>query len=182
MSTLRVSTLTARTGTGNVAVPTGNRIVATDSGAIQVPDGILQLKRTTAMPTAHIITSNTTEVSVPLIASITPKSASSVIRVEFFSTMATGSASALLTILYRRINGGAYTAMTPFTNTASRYQYGWSYDTSGWGPRMNVYYDSPNTTGLVEYVVNYRLFSGTSTAYLVHQYQEYGYTLTEIAQ
>jgi hypothetical protein len=182
MSTLRVSTLTARTGTGTITVPSNNKLVGATAGAFTAPSGIIQMRHTTAMTTSHLSTSNTTEVSVPLIAGITPQAANSVIRVEFFSTMGAGSGSALLTLLYRRINGGAWTVLTPFTNAASRYQYGWSYDTGGWGPRQNIYYDSPNTTGLVEYVVNYRLYSGTSIAYLVHQYQEYGYTLTEIAQ
>jgi len=179
MSTLQVNEIQARTG-GVVSVASGSQLVGNVVGT--APGSIIQCRRATAMPTSHISTVTTTEASVALVGSITPKFASSVIKVDFFSTMCTGSASALVTILYRRINGGVYTALTPFTNSAARYTYGWSYDTGGWGPRQNTYFDSPGTTGLVEYLVNYRLNSGSTIAYLVHQYQEYGYVLTEIAQ
>jgi hypothetical protein len=179
MSTLLVNEIGARTG-NVVSMEPGTQLVGNVVNT--APGSIIQCVRATAMPTSHIATTTTAEASVALVGAITPKSASSVIKVDFFSTMCTGSASALITILYRRINGGAYTAVTPYTNTSARYTYGWSYDTGGWGPRQNTYFDSPGTTGLVEYVVNYRLNSGATIAYLVHQYQEYGYVLTEIAQ
>lgn len=180
MSSIQVDTITARGGTGTITVPTGNRLVGTDVGSIVTSKGVVQMQYNTAMPTAHISTTTTGEVSVPLISPITPKFSNSVIKVEFFSTMCSGSASALVTVLYRRINGGAWVALTPITGT--RYNYGWNYNTAGWQPYRNVYYDSPATTGLVEYIVNYRLWSGATIAYLVHQYMEYGYILTELKQ
>jgi hypothetical protein len=71
---------------------------------------------------------------------------------------------------------------TPFTNAAVRYTYGWTYMSGdNWGPINNTYIDRPATTGFVEYVVNYRLISGSTVSYVVHQYQEYGYELTEVA-
>lgn len=183
MSKLRVSTLESRTGSGTIEVPTGNQIVgdvvSNASGAV------VQMVTTTAMPTSHITTTTTTEASVPLIAGITPKFSDSKIQVEFFSTMFYGvSTGPLITLLYRRINGGSWVALTPYTASSSRYTYGWSYSgNSTWYAHKNTYIDSPGTTGLVEYVVNYRLNNGgTGTSYLVHQYMEYGYVLTEIAQ
>ena len=182
MSSIQVDTITARGGTGTITVPTGNRLVGTDVGSIVTSKGIVQLQYNTAMPTSHISTTTTAEVSVPLISPITPKFSNSIIKVEFFSTMQQGSASALVTVLYRRINGGAWVAITPISGGSSRYTYGWQYNTGGWGPVRNIYFDAPATTGLVEYVVNYRLWTGATIAYLVHQYMEYGYILTELKQ
>ena len=182
MSSIRVDTITARTGTGTIAIPTGNRLVGADVGSIVTSKGIVQLQYNTVMPTSHLSTTVATEQSVPLIGAITPKFSNSVIKVEFFSTMQQGSANALITLLYRRINGGTWTVLTPFTNAASRYSYGWGYNSTVWSPVTQIYYDSPATTGLVEYVVNYRLASAGAIAYLVHQYMEYGYIMTELKQ
>lgn len=182
MSSIQVDTITARGGTGTIAIPTGNRLVGTDVGSIVTSKGIVQMQYNSTYSTTHLQTTTTAEASVPLISPITPKFSNSVIKVEFFSTMQQGSASALITILYRRINGGVWTVLTPATGTASRYYYGWQYNTAGWCPVRNVYYDSPGTTGLVEYIVNYRLWTGATIAYLVHQYMEYGYILTELKQ
>jgi hypothetical protein len=182
MSSLQVNEISARGGSGTITIPTGNKLVGTDVGSIVSSKGIVQLQYVSGYPTAHISTITTAEATVPLIGAITPKFADSVIKLEFFSTMCQGSASALLTVLRRRINGGAWTILTPVAGAASRYYYGWSYNTGGWSAHRNVYYDAPNTTGLVEYVVNYRLWTGTTLAYLVHQYMEYGYIMTELKQ
>jgi hypothetical protein len=181
MSSLLVDQISSR-GSGTITIPTGNKLVGTDVGSIVSSKGIVQMQYSTAMPTSHISTTVASEVSVPLIASITPKFSNSVIKVEFFSTMQQGSANALITLLYRRINGGAWTVLTPFTLAASRYSYGWGYNTTAWSPVRQIYYDSPATTGLVEYVVNYRLQSNGAVAYVVHQYMEYGYIMTELKQ
>jgi hypothetical protein len=183
MSSIQVDTITARGGTGTITVPTGNRLVGTDVGSIVTSKGIVQLQYNTVMPTAHLSTTIATEQTVPLIGAITPKFSNSVIKVEFFSTMQQGSANALITLLYRRINGGAYTLLTPYqAGGAARYAYAWGYNTTAWSPVTQIYYDSPATTGLVEYVVNYRLGSAGAVAYLVHQYMEYGYIMTELKQ
>ena len=181
MSKLRVSTLESRTGTGDIVVPTANKIVGTDIGSFSSPGSVVQMVTTSTMPTSHISTTTTSEASVPLIATITPKFNTSRVKVDFFSTMTLGNTSILTTILYRRINGGTWTALTPVSGGASRYTFGWNYNNlAQWSSWQNTYFDAPGTTGTVDYVVNYRLWSGSTIAYLVHQYMEYGYTLTEI--
>ncbi len=183
MSSIRVDNIAARGGTGTISIPTGNRLVGTDVGSIVTSRGVVQMQYITAMPTSHISTTVATEVSVPLIGPITPKFSNSVIKLEFFSTMQQGSANALITLLYRRINGGAWTLLTPYqAGAAARYAYAWGYNTTAWSPVRQIYYDSPATTGLVEYIVNYRLGSAGAIAYVVHQYMEYGYILTELKQ
>jgi hypothetical protein len=182
VSTLRINQIRSRSAAGEILVSANNRVRGADIGSIVAPGMVVQVQQISAMPTAHIISNATTETSVPLIASITPRFSNSQIKVEFYSQMMFGAANALSLILYRRINGGSYTNLTPYSNTSARYQYGWSYNNSQWAPCQNIYIDAPNTTGLVEYVVNYRNVSSTATNYVVHQYQEYGYILTEIAQ
>ena len=182
MSSLQVDQISAKGGSGTITIPTGNKLVGTDVGSIVASKGIVQLQYVSGYPTAHLSTVTTAEATTPLMGAITPKFANSVVKLEFFSTMCQGSASILVTILYRRINGGTWTNLTPATAANSRYTYGWNYNSSGWNTHRNVYYDTPNTTGLVEYVVNYRLWTGATIAYLVHQYMEYGYILTELKQ
>jgi hypothetical protein len=181
-STLGFDQLETESGSGNIVLPTNNRLRGTDIGSISASGSIVQMQQISDMPTAHIISNATTETSVPLIASITPRFSSSLIKVEFYSQMMLGSANILNLILYRRINGSAWSVLTPITGTGSRYTFGWSYNNNAWSPYQNRYIDTPNTTGFVEYVVNYRNWSSTATNYVVHQYQEYGYILTEIAQ
>lgn len=183
MSSIQVDTITARTGTGTISIPTGNKLVGTDVGSIVTSKGVVQMQYVTQMPTSHVSTTIASEASVPLIGSITPKFSNSVIKVEFFSTMQQGSANALITLLYRRINGGGWTLLTPYqAGGAARYAYAWGYNTTGWSPIRQIYYDSPATTGFVEYIVNYRLGSAGAVGYVVHQYMEFGYILTELKQ
>lgn len=182
MSLLQVNQISARGGSGTITIPAGNKLVGTDVGSIVGSKGIVQMQYVSGYPTSHISTTTTVEASAPLIGSITPKFTNSVIKLEFFSTMCSGSASILVTLLYRRINGGTWTNLTPASGASSRYTYGWNYNNSGWNAHRNVYFDTPDTTGLVEYVVNYRLWTGATVAYLVHQYMEYGYIMTELKQ
>jgi len=181
MSSLLVDQISSR-GSGTITIPTGNKLIGSDVGSIVSSKGIVQVQYITAMPTSHISTTIASEASVPLIGAITPKFSNSVIKMEFFSTMQQGSSAALITLLYRRINGGAWTVLTPFTFAASRYSYGWGYNSGGWSPVTQIYYDSPGTTGLVEYIVNYRLTAAGAVAYVVNQYMEYGYIMTELRQ
>ena len=179
---LKVDTLSPTTG-NTITVTSGNRIVGVDAGTFDAPPrvgGIVQMTTTSTYPIAHITSTSLSENTVPLIASITPRYSTSKIKVEFWSSMMYGAANALCLILYRRIAGGTYSNLTPLTNSSARYAYGWMYNSSSWGSSTITYYDTPATTSLVEYVVNYRNISSTATNYVVHQYMEYGYTLTEI--
>lgn len=149
--------------------------------AVQSPT-VVQKKYVSAMPTSHISTATTTPADLPLTLSITPKYINSRIEVEFFSTMAYGAAasSQLGTMLFRDINGGGYTNLTPKSGGSSRYQYGWSYKDASWSDMNLKYFDTPGTLLPVTYKLQYFNQAGTGTNYLVHQYMEYGWILTEI--
>jgi hypothetical protein len=143
---------------------------------------VVQKKYFTVMPTAHVSTATTTPVDFSLTASITPKYVNSRIEVEFFSTMSYGAAasSQLGTMLFRDINGGGYTNLTPKSGGSSRYTYGWSYKDSAWSDMTLRYFDTPATLLPVTYKLQYFNHAGTGTNYLVHQYMECGWVLTEI--
>jgi hypothetical protein len=182
--TLRVDQITASAGTGNIVIPANTRFVGTDPGTFDGPPrvgGIVQMVTANAMPISHLSVASTGEIAAPLTASITPKYATSKIRVESWSTMQYGaSASPMCLLLYRDIGGAGYNVLTPLTGAASRYTYGWSYIQSNWNSAVHTYIDTPNTTSTVTYRVNYRNWSGSGTNYFTHQYMEYGWTLTEI--
>ena len=179
---LKVDTISPTTG-NTITIPSGNRMVGVDAGTFDAPPkvgSIVQMTTISTYPSAHITSTSLSESTIALVGSITPRYSTSKIKVEFWSSMMYGAANALCLILYRRIAGGTYSNLTPLQNAAARYYYGWTYNNSSWAANVNTYYDTPATTSLVEYVVNYRNISSTATNYVVHQQMEYGYTLTEI--
>lgn len=180
VSRLQVDQIAARTGTGNITIPTGSRLVGTDVGSISTSKGVVQMQFATAMPTSHITVTSTSNTTLGLNISITPVFSNSIIKVEFFSTMIYGAANALTLTLQRRIGAGSFTDLTPVTGSSSRYTYGWNYNSSNWLAQTCVYFDTPNTTSALTYQLLYRNWSSTSTNYLVHQYMEYGWVATEI--
>lgn len=182
MSRLQVDQLASRTGTGNITIPSGSRLVGTDVGSISSTKGIVQMQYATAMPSSHLTVTSTSDTTLGLTLSITPVFSNSIIKVEFFSTMTNGSANALVLQLQRKIGAGSYTTLTPATGAASRYQYGWTYNQSAWAHANHIYFDAPATTSTLTYQLLYRNWSSTATNYLVHQYMEYGWIATEIKQ
>lgn len=177
MSWLRTSGLTTASGAGNIDVASGNYIAVDD---VLSPGMVVQTSYVTTMPTAHISSASATPVSAPLRPTFTPKYSSSVICVQFFSTMAYGAGGWLITTLRRSNDGGVtFTTLTPDTRAASRYQYGWCYNNTAWAPFVNVYFDQANGTTPIVYDIQY---ASSGTNYLVHQYQEYGWDIMEIAR
>ena len=180
VSRLQVDQLASRTGTGNITIPSGSRLVGTDVGSISTTKGIVQMQYATAMPSSHLTVTSTSDTTLGLTLSITPVFSNSIIKVEFFSTMMNGAANAIVLQLQRKIGAGSYSTLTPITGT--RYNYGWTYNTSGWLHGNHIYFDAPATTSTLTYQLLYRNTSSTATNYLVHQYMEYGWIATEIKQ
>ena len=180
VSRLQVDQLASRTGTGNITIPAGSRLVGTDVGSISTSKGIVQMQYATAMPSSHLTVTSTSDTTLGLTLSITPVFSNSIIKVEWFSTMMNGAANAIVLQLQRKIGAGSYSTLTPITGT--RYNYGWTYNTSGWLHGNHIYFDAPATTSTLTYQLLYRNTSSTATNYLVHQYMEYGWIATEIKQ
>jgi|688.fasta_scaffold59820_4 hypothetical protein len=181
---VRTNRIASLGNVGTVIIPTGNKLLGTTANTFYSPrraGEVIQTVSSNTMPTSHISVTSTSETAAGLKVWISPESASSKILVQWWSTMMNGAANALVTVLYRSTDGGSnFTVLTPITGT--KYNYGWSYHTIGWGPQKLVFVDRPGTTGNVVYQLRYRNWSSTSTNYLVHQYMEYGWDLTEIAQ
>ncbi len=177
MSKLRANSIGGRLGTGNTTVAAGNTISVAEADC---PGMVVQVAYASAMPTSHISSASATPVSAPLRITFTPKYANSVLCVQFFSTMAYGAAGWLITTLRRSDDGGVtFTILTPDTRTSARYAYGWNYLSNQWAPMQNVFFDSANSTNPIIYDIQY---ASSGTNYLVHQYEEYGWEIMEIAR
>lgn len=82
MSKLRVNEISHKTGTGEIVVPTGNKIVGTDVGSVVAPGMVLQAVYATSGFVNQAITSTTPVALTGMTATITPKFANSRILVQ----------------------------------------------------------------------------------------------------
>ena len=190
MSRVRVGELSSEIGSGNISLLTGNSIVSNDNAVYSGPGSVVQEVYVSSMPTSHISTAGG-PIELGLTASIIPKFKSSTIYVRFFSSMISGSAGWIISTLYRQ--GGVYASnnyfnsynntfkgfnlLTADTRTNQRYAYAWNYTSNTWHPTEFKYFDNPGTTDEVTYKLYYQ---SSGTNYLVHQYMEYGWILTEL--
>jgi hypothetical protein len=183
---VRTNRIVSSGNIGTIVIPTGNKMIGTTANTFASPHRageVVQQVSSNAMPTAHITVTSLSETAADLKIWLTPAYSSSKILVEWYSQMIQGSANAIITILYRSTDGGStFVNITPFQNAASRYYYGWNYNSDSWRSQKQIFVDFPQSTGNVVYKLHYRNLSTTATNYLVHQYQEYGWNVTEIAQ
>lgn len=183
---VRTNRIVSSGNIGTIVIPTGNKMIGTTANTfMSAPRAgeVVQQVSSNAMPTTHISVTSTTETAADLKIWLTPAYSSSKLVVEWWSQMMYGAANAIITILYRSTDGGStFVNITPFQNAASRYYYGWNYNSDNWRSQKQIFVDFPQSTGNVVYKLQYRNLSTTSTNYLVHQYQEYGWNVTEIAQ
>ena len=180
MSTLKVNQIENRTGTGDITLPTGNRIVATDADSFVQPGysgQILQARAVTAVPPSHITSTSTSFTNLPLTIDITVRSANSVNEVRFWSSMQYAAATTLYTnLLFSTDGGSTYTELTP----TPTYYYNWTYNSLNWQPMENVFlhtHGQPVGT-TIRYLLQHRN-AGAATNYLVHQTMAYGWKVME---
>jgi hypothetical protein len=86
MSNLRVSSISHRTGTGNIVVPTNNTISGTDVGSVKAPGTLIQVQYATSGFVNQTINSATPVVLSGMSVNITPKFANSKIIVQAMVT------------------------------------------------------------------------------------------------
>jgi len=81
MSSLRVSSIAARTGSGNIAIPTSNKIVGVDAGSVVAPGMIIQtaVVRSDLRATYSSSNSGNGNPVTPMDLTITPRFANSLI-------------------------------------------------------------------------------------------------------
>lgn len=183
---LRTDSIASYSRSGNIIIPAGNKLVGTSANVFMSPPRVgevIQQVSSNASTTSALTVTSTSETNLGLKIWITPEYASSKIMVEWYSQMMYGAANYIVLQLYRSTDGGAnFVNLTPFTNTSSRYAYGWLYHSNAWAPNKSRFIDTPGVVGNVVYRLSYRNGTTTSTNYLVDQYMEYGWNLTEIAQ
>ena len=163
MSTLFVNNLNTASG-DTITLPTGKKLVVTDTGAITAPGMIIQtVDGTDGTQTSHSSTSYTAS---NLSVTITPKFASSKILVGYgITTYGTVNQEHLKIQVYRSIGGATATAIVGNT-------WGLSAASNGTGASMNsqsnTFTDAPNTTSSTVYTVYgapHDGGSGTGTMY-----------------
>lgn len=183
MSTLKVNQIENRTGAGDITLPAGNRIVATDADSFVQPvysGQVLQVQAVQARAYGHISVTSTSFTSLPLTIDITVRSGSSSNEVRFRSDMQHGVNNVLVTNLLFSTNGGAnYTELTPYPTNP----YNWMYNVLSWQPVENIFlhtHGQPAGT-TIRYLLQYKNYSSTAVNYLVHQNMNYGWRVMEIA-
>jgi hypothetical protein len=183
---VRTDSIASYGQSGTIVIPTGNKMVGTSANVFMSPPRAGEIVRqvsSNASTTSALTITSLTETDLGLKIWITPEYASSKILVEWYSQMIYGAANYIILQLYRSTNGGSsFVNLTPFTNTSSRYAYGWNYNSNAWAQQKVRFVDTPGVVGNVVYKLSYRNGSSTATNYLVDQYMEYGWNLTEIAQ
>lgn len=180
MSTLKVNQIENRTGTGDITLPTGNRIVAADAEAFSQPyysGQPIQVANRQAQAPAHITITSTSPTTLALECPITVKDASSTNEVMWFSDMMYGAANVVILDLWYNVNGGSYTNLTTYS------AYHWTYNTLSWGAFSHYFQHTHGASAgdVLSYQLRYYNYSSTSTNYLVHTQMFYGWRVTEVA-
>ena len=194
MSTLKVNSIEARTGT-TISVASGNKISGA-AGSIAAPGQIIQIQQyylgnagvndghhtsvttqgtgvgtgASSFGRAHAITTTTTTPTASEFqVNITPTAANSLIRIEFnyYYHISSHTGQSANCKVVRTISGGTATSVwQPCTNTTSAF--GMNYGGVENVPHRMSYlqgYDKPNTTSSVNYRIYYYNYSTSGTCH-----------------
>ena len=180
MSTLFVNNLNTASGT-DITVPTGKKLVVTDTGGLQVPGTVVQMVSLSDTTLTRAASTSTSFVASNITNTITPKFSNSKIIARVATTINnnTNNAEFIAITMYRSIGGGS------FTNIRS----------SDWGisqaysaqsriqvPCIAEVVDAPSTTSAVTYTLYYRSHNGNTVEVPATTTEHCEMTLMEIAQ
>ena len=179
MSTIFVDNIKGRGETGNkITVPTGQKIVGTDTGSIVAPGHVLQVKQAVISNTQSSTTGNTWLALSGFNVSITPTSSSSKFLLQLHAVV--GMAYWQLSFRFKRGStavgvGDVDSTRQPSSVTYNSYDYGSSSPTGGglqYGirPMSMTYLDSPATTSAITYGIDWKGYSTSYTIYLNRSY------------
>jgi hypothetical protein len=146
-----------------ITVPTGQKIVGTDTASIVAPGQVIQIQSTN-MTTHQTVTGTTfTVVDLGFLTSITPSATSSKIMVNLanYSVLTRDASTVAKLFLQRRINNGSWSNICGIANYAGQ---GGSYE--AYPNAMHI--DSPNTTSQVDYRLIGQRFGGSSSVAFHH--------------
>ena len=155
MSTLFVNNLNTASG-DTITVPTGKKLVVTDTGGLDVPGLTLQTVSSTI--TAWTPTQSTSLISTGLETTITPKFSSSkvLIRLSINGCYTVNAATYLIFNLYKNdsnLHSFSTASGQAGANTASDTQYALFCG--------HEFLDSPSTTSATKYTLYYRSSNGS---------------------
>lgn len=110
-SIIKADNISTVSGSGNITIPTGVKVVGTDSGSIVAPGQVIQTVHFSSGVGSELTTTGNTYISTGSegTVTITPKFANSYIRVTatFNADTAATNSRAMYTF-FRSINGGSY--------------------------------------------------------------------------
>ena len=181
MSTLFVNNLNTASGT-TITVPTGKKLVVTDSGGVTAPGMVLQTLNN--QHTGQESTASGSFVATSLNLSITPKFNTSKILVKFSLPVYAESGDHSVATVFRESGTASYGSAISGTNLGhSSWGFGSTFSDSGASICVinASIFDSPNTTSAVRYTVAFRQHNtGTVLAFVNNAMGTL--TLQEIAQ
>lgn len=174
MSTLFVNNLNTASGS-TITVPTGKKLVVTDTGGLSVPGTVVQLVNGRASSNRDT-TASTSFVQIGDTLTITPKfSTSKIFMLATISTEMSGTNSAYLD--FGKTTGGVTTQNLSGASNGivSFYQQTWNHSSIS-------FVDAPSTTNAIAYFVSAKVSGGTlyfnDNSANTHTH----FTLMEIAQ
>ena len=181
-SIIKANTISTVSGSGNITIPTGVKVVGTDSGSIVAPGQIVQVVGNMLEVGSGSVTFTSTSWTPSGFLSplITPKFANSKIKVECDIGMIYGvnAGNGSMSKLYRSVQGGSYA-------TTDNTTYGHFHESSGTdniSPHMHSFLDSPTYTlgNTIRYQVYIRN-QGNGDVY-IYANSMVNFTISEVAQ
>ena len=184
MSTLFVNNLNTASGT-DITIPTGKKLVATDTGGVKVPGTIVQVQTTQAHYSGITdLTTQTFAAIAGMSVTITPKFANSkiLIRSQMSFWFSTDANNYFIATYFRNIGGAGATNLAStatynglqFFAPARQAQYN--------NVAMMEYLDSPNTTSSIVYQKYGRRYDATNIVRCTWSETTSYMTAMEIAQ
>ena len=180
-STLKINNIDTATGS-TITIPTGKQLIVTDEGGVRVPGTVLQTLFNNH--TGQESTTSSSFVATSLSLSITPKSSSSKILVNFSLPAYSASGDHLVGTVFRESGTASYGNVISGTNLGHS---SWGFGTTFSDGTASICVingsklDSPSTTSAVRYTVAFRQHNtGTVLAFINNAMGTL--TLQEIAQ
>ena len=184
VATLKVNQIESVNGNTDISVPTGEKIVGTDTGSIYAPGTIIQVKQAVFSGTKYSDTGNTWENLSDFDVSITPTTATSKFLLQLHAVV--GMDYWQLSFRFKRGStavgiGDADSTRQRSTVTYNSYDFGGTTPTTGglqYGirPMSAMYLDSPATTSDITYGVDWKGYSTSWTIFLNRSYGNYDST------
>jgi len=188
-SIIKADNISTVSGSGNITIPTGVKVVGTDAGSIVAPGHTIQKVIVKGVASGHENTTSSTMVTSNFLRGvITAKESNSVFCiVAWHGMMHTQAGTIGFVNLERAMNGGSVRVQTGGSYNGSSYvdlSIGSSSYDNQYFPLSFHYSDSPNAAAgtQITYAMLFARESGANSFYFIHNNGPYYFEITEIAQ